>query len=248
MKRAETLANDADTRVAGNIIPTKTIRAIDKAFIGSTAKTAIDSARDQFSEPMDEFSIAARIRRIETSNRPRRAFLHLPGGVIDEGTAIQKPKLSEQHGTDEGHRRELLEVDLHREFILLLLHHEGHLTEARTWNYTARVPRFCPRELRPPRFARLSSDDPGGRSTGGAHCRRCASTASWREQVIPDVRLRLMQVAHKTQPHRSHSTFPERERARARARTRIRDALERAIPATNFPSRRRDLAADVLSH
>lgn len=77
------------------------------------------------------------------SNRNRR---HSPGGMIDEGTAIQKSELSEQHSTDEGYRRELLEVDLHREFILLLLHHEGHLTEARTPHLEFRraSPRFCP--------------------------------------------------------------------------------------------------------
>lgn len=50
--------------------------------------------------------------------------------MIDERAAVQESELREKHGTDEGHRRELLEVDLHREFVLLLLHHEGHLTEA----------------------------------------------------------------------------------------------------------------------
>lgn len=48
----------------------KSTRSIDKAFIGSIANTAVDSARNHFSELMEEFSIAARIRsrRIETSN------------------------------------------------------------------------------------------------------------------------------------------------------------------------------------
>lgn len=60
--------------------------------------------------------------------------------MIDERTAIQESQLREQHRTDEWYRRELLEIDLHRKFVLLLLHHEGHLTEA--W-----APHFesCPR-------------------------------------------------------------------------------------------------------
>lgn len=53
---------------------------------------------------------------------------HSPSGMIDERTAIQEPQLGEEYSTDKRHRRELLEFDLHRKFVLLLLHHEGHLT------------------------------------------------------------------------------------------------------------------------
>jgi len=65
---------------------------------------------------------------------------HLPGGMIDERTAIQEPELREQHGADEWYRRELLKIDLYREFVLLLLHHEGHFTETRAPHFES-----CPR-------------------------------------------------------------------------------------------------------
>lgn len=48
--------------------------------------------------------------------------------MIDERTAVQQSQLREQYGADERHRRQLLEVHLHREFVLFLLHHESHLT------------------------------------------------------------------------------------------------------------------------
>lgn len=58
--------------------------------------------------------------------------------MIDERTAVQESQLGEKHGTDEWHRRELLEVDFHWEFVLFLLHHEGHLTEAGAPHFESR--------------------------------------------------------------------------------------------------------------
>lgn len=53
----------------------------------------------------------------------------LPSRVVDEGTAVEESELREQHRVHERHGGQLLQVHLHREFVLLLLHHEGHLTE-----------------------------------------------------------------------------------------------------------------------
>lgn len=49
--------------------------------------------------------------------------------MIDERSTVEKSELSEQHCVHEWHRGQLLQVHLHREFVLLLLHHEGHVTK-----------------------------------------------------------------------------------------------------------------------
>lgn len=55
--------------------------------------------------------------------------------MIDEGSTVEESELGEQHCVHEWHRGELLEVHLHREFVLLLLHHEGHLTKTKTLHF-----------------------------------------------------------------------------------------------------------------
>lgn len=155
-----------------------------------------------------------------------------PGGMVDEGTAVQESKLGEQHGTDEGHRPELLKVDLHREFILLLLHHEGHLTEARTPHLEFRRARAGPR-FRPPCVRKLPEtilrvsrpltprDYTTQPAIPGDRCMRPpigSLSSALRCDRARGSHFRMFDC--RTQPHQSHSTLPERERARARARAR----------------------------
>lgn len=56
----------------------------------------------------------------------------LPSRMVDEGAAVEESQLGEQHRVHERHSGQLLQVHLHREFVLLLLHHEGHLTTTGT--------------------------------------------------------------------------------------------------------------------
>lgn len=55
--------------------------------------------------------------------------------MIDEGSAVEESELSEQYCVHEWHSGELLQVYFHGEFVLLLLHHEGHLTETETLHF-----------------------------------------------------------------------------------------------------------------
>lgn len=55
--------------------------------------------------------------------------------MIDERSTVEESQLREQHCVHEWHRGELLQVDFHREFVLLLFHHEGHLTETETLHF-----------------------------------------------------------------------------------------------------------------
>ena len=59
----------------------------------------------------------------------------LPSRMIDEGSAVEESELSEQYCVHEWHSGELLQLYLHGEFVLLLLHHEGHLTETETLHF-----------------------------------------------------------------------------------------------------------------
>ena len=55
-------------------------------------------------------------------------MFRLPSRMVDERAAVEESQLGEQHRVHERHSGQLLQVHLHREFVLLLLHHEGHLT------------------------------------------------------------------------------------------------------------------------
>lgn len=56
-----------------------------------------------------------------------RSRMHLPGGLAAEAAPVQQPHLAEEDAVDEGHGGELLQLQLHAELELLLLHHdEGH--------------------------------------------------------------------------------------------------------------------------
>lgn len=52
---------------------------------------------------------------------------HLPGGLPAEAAPVQQPHLAEEDAVDEGHGGKLVQLQLHAELELLLLHHdEGH--------------------------------------------------------------------------------------------------------------------------
>lgn len=55
---------------------------------------------------------------------------HLPGGLGGEAAAVQQPHLAEQDPVDEGHRGELLELEVHLKLKLLLFHHHESQTPA----------------------------------------------------------------------------------------------------------------------
>ena len=54
----------------------------------------------------------------------------LPGGLGGEAAAVQQPHLAEEDPVDEGHRGELLELEVHLKLKLLLLHHHESQTPA----------------------------------------------------------------------------------------------------------------------
>lgn len=83
----------------------------------------------------------------------------LPGGLGGEAAAVQQPHLAEEDPVDEGHRGELLELEVHLKLKLLLLHHrEG---QAPASGLRGRAP--------PPQLGRASDPpSPMARAASGA--------------------------------------------------------------------------------
>lgn len=88
-----------------------------------------------------------------------RASPGLPGGLRGEAAAVQQPHLAEEDPVDEGHRGELVELEVHLKLKLLLLHHrDGQAAAAAASGLRGRAP--------PPQLGRAS--DPPSPMAGAA--------------------------------------------------------------------------------